>query len=77
MNLIEKSELKKEIHKIVYEFYDEINDEKTRKEIAFRIKDFLEKQKIEWKTLNLYTPPHKVDSSGVDIKIDDDLYEII
>ena len=54
----------------------ELNGEETRRKIAYEIKCFLDKESIEWETLNNYTSPETIDKGLVDIEIDDIMFPL-
>ena len=74
MEISQKPIVNKKLAEILNRFTCELNDKPTRDKIAFEIKCFLETEHIDFETLNLYTPPERIDMGLVDIKIDDELF---
>jgi hypothetical protein len=74
MDIIHKPKVNKKISEILNSFYLEQNSDTNRSGIAYQIKCFLEYEKINYETVNLYTPPERVDRELIDIRIDDELY---
>lgn len=74
MDTKEKAKLNKAIGDILNRFTCEQNDEITRDKISYEIKCFSEQEGIKWETINLYTPPEKIDQGLIDICIDNEYY---
>jgi len=74
MDIRHKTKVNEEIIKILNAFIAEPNDNETRQKIAYLLKCFLEKENIDYQTINLYTTPEKIDQGLVDIRVDDELY---
>ena len=74
MDIRDKTKLNTKIEEILIYFQYEFNDEISRNKIGYEIMSFLETEQIKWETLNLYTPPEKIDDGIVNICIDDEYY---
>lgn len=74
MNTKDKVKLNKKIKETLNVFIGELNGDATRDKIAYTIKEFLEKEKMDFETVNLYTSPKKVDMGLVDICVDGQYY---
>lgn len=61
----------KKIYEIIKKYLFEQNDQRTKDLIGCEIKVFLEKEGIDFTTLNYYTPPQLIDMGGMSIEIDD------
>jgi len=77
MNIEDKIKLNREISDVLNKFVGSLNNDVTRSKIGYEIRNFLEREEIEWETLNLYTSPDKVDKCLIDIKIDGETYPFI
>ncbi|MFA5067151.1 MAG: hypothetical protein WC466_03820 [Candidatus Izemoplasmatales bacterium] len=66
----EAKKLSKKIEKILTEKYlFEINCEKTRRNILYDIRCFLEKEKLDWNTLNI-NPNYGSEKPSLTIQVD-------
>lgn len=76
MDIKYKAKVNRKISDILNRFTGESNDEITRDKIAYELKCFLEKEDIDYESVNLYTSPEKIDNGIIDIRIDDELFPL-
>jgi len=77
MDTGQKIKVNKKIAEILNAFVMELIDDISINKIAYQIKCFLEKEKIDYETINLYTPADRIDQGFVDIRVDDELYPFV
>jgi hypothetical protein len=74
MDIKHKPAANAKIRELSNAYVGAMNDAKFRDEFGYKIKCFLEKENIDFETLNLYTTPERIDQGFVDIRIDEELF---